>query len=238
MRQTICFLAAVFVTLLTSACGGGNSAPQNVMTDATPTPQQVSQGDLPNMVLTLSDLAAPYAAFVLDPAGSGPQTRDSVIKNACDPQRQASELDATGWVAQYNNEFGPATGGSPASDGTFLVTSGVDLFQDDSGAATAFQNTVTETLQWANTSCKGLNISVVQKFDFPTIGDESWGSNVSFTVPGGNPNQSGIVTTVISRRGRVIVNESLVRFGGFGLPDEAVRLARLIIQRMSGSPNL
>ena len=233
MRERLCFFAIAAVAVLVCACGGGNSAPQSVTKSASPTPRPVSQIDLPNMVITSADLAAPYSAFVLDPATSGQQTRDSVINNACDPKRQAAELAATNWVAQYDNEFGLAEGASAASDGTFLIGSGVDLFQDASGAAAAFQGVITETLQWANTECNGLNIGVVQKFDFPTIGDESWGSDANFTTLSGNRPLSGVVTTVVSRRGQVIVNESIVRFGSIGLADEAVRLTKLVVQRMS-----
>ncbi|MGA2286015.1 MAG: hypothetical protein ABSG55_07095 [Dehalococcoidia bacterium] len=245
MRKKMCFFAAA-VALLACACGGDSggstsqSATQSPIPTSVPTaaPPSVSQSDLPGMVLTADDLSAPYGDFVLDPTTSGVRPRDVVINDACDPQRQARELDSTNWVAEYASEWGPADETAVAPDGTFIINSSVDLFQNEAGAAAAFQDMIADELRWANSQCNGANIGSVEAFDFPTIGDESWGANATATFSGVSGLVSAVMTNVISRRGQVVISENTVRFGGQGLPDEAVRLARLIVQRMSGSPNL
>ena len=115
------FFPAAILAGVICACGGGNSVSQSVAPSASPIVRQVSQADLPNMVLAAGDLGAAYGGFVLDPAKSGPRTRDDVIKDDCNPQRQASELDETHWMAGYASEFAPASGSSESSDNTFLM---------------------------------------------------------------------------------------------------------------------
>ena len=187
MDRKLCFLPAAILVGLICACSGGDSdSPGTPTSPPSPTPQQVSQADLPNMVLTSADLGAAYSSFVVDSTKSGPQARNDVINNACDPQKRASELDATQWVATYDKEYGPASGASSSSDGTtLLIASSVDLFQDASGAALAFQDMIADTLQEANTECQGASIGRAETFEVPTIGDESWGGELHASVPNG-----------------------------------------------------
>gem|GEM_PF-4781176 len=63
-----------------------------------------------NMVLTPADLGDQYPALPLNSAESGPQTRDQVINAACDPKKQAVEMDETHWVAEYVNEYDSPSG--------------------------------------------------------------------------------------------------------------------------------
>jgi len=67
----------------------------------------------------------------------------------------------------------------------------------------------------------------------PTIGDESWGSETGFTDTVGSRTFSGVATIVISRKGQVLISESIARFGDTGAPDEAVRLTKLVVGRMN-----
>jgi hypothetical protein len=231
MDSKLWFLPAAILAALICACSGGNSVSQSVAKAASPTARQVSQADLPNMVLTSGDMGAAYTGFAVDSAQSGPQTRDDRINDACDPQKQASELDATRWVAGYDTELGPTSGASP--DGTFLIVSSVDLFEDANGSAEAFQQMIADSLGEANTECQGVNIGNVKEFAPPIIGDESWGSDASFTVPSDDQNLSGVLTTVIFRQGQVIVSVWVMRLGDAGAPDEAVRLAKALVERTS-----
>ena len=183
------------------------------------------------MVLAAGDLGGAYSGFALDPAKSGPRTRDELIKEDCNPQRQASELDETHWMAGYESEFAPASGSSESSDDTFFIASSANLFQDASGGALALQEMMSDALQKAHTECQGVNIGEVTKAEGPTFGDESWASEASFTVTTGNQTLSGVLTTVVFRQGQVIVSVGIARFGNTGVSDELVRLAKVLAER-------
>ncbi len=225
------FLPAAILAGVICACGGGNAVSQSVAPNASPTARQISQAELPNMVLAAGDLGAAYGGFALGPAKSGPQTRDDRINSDCNPQREASELDDTHWVAGYDSEFGPASASSASSDSTFLIASRADLFQDASGGALALQDMMADTLQKAHTECQGVSFGEVAKLEGPTIGDESWASEASFTVASGNATLSGVLTTVAFRQGQVTASVGIATLGNTGASDELVRLARVLAER-------
>ncbi len=183
-----------------------------------------------NMVLTPADLGDQYPDLFLNSAKSGPQTRDQVINAACDPAKQASEMDASRWVAEYINEYDNASGGS--SDPTFLILSQADLFQDAGGAVAMFKYAA-DTLASTSTECEGVDAGRGQLFDFPPIGDESVGANVDFTARRGGRTVSGVFTFVMARKGNALVSETVARYGSVGRQDEAVRLTKLIVDRMN-----
>ena len=234
MDGKLCFLPAAILVGLICACSGGDSvSPGTPTSPPTPTPRQVSQADLPNMALTSADLGPARSSFVVNSDKSGPQARNDVINDACDPQKRASELDATQWVASYNKQYDPASGASSSSDGVFAIGSTVDLFQDDKGAAAAFQDMIADMLQEANAECQGVSVGRVEKFEMPTIGDESWGGELHATVPNGAATISIVITTAAYRQGQLVANAMIARFGDTGVPDEAVRLAKALAQRTS-----
>ena len=233
MDGKLCLLPTAILTVFICACSGGDSVAQTAPKTASPTPRQVSQADLPNMALTSADLGPAHSSFVVDSDKSGPQTRNDIINDACDPQKRASELDATQWVASYDKEYDPASGASSSSDGVFAIGSTVDLFQDDKGAAAAFQDMIADALQEANTECQGASVGRVERFEVPTIGDESWGGDLHATVPNGADTLSIVITTAAYRQGQVVANAMIARFGDTGVPDETVRLAKALAQHTS-----
>ncbi len=161
-----------------------------------------------------------------------------VIEDACDPQRQARELVSTNWVAEYYTEFESPTEDGQAADGTFDISSSADLFVNEAGGAAGFKAMVGDELRAANSQCQSANMGSVTPFDFPTIGDESWGATATATFSGVSGLVSAVFTSVVARSGQVVVTVSIVQIGGQGLPDETERLAQLMIQRISGSPNV
>ena len=94
-------------------------------------------------------------------------------------------------MAGYDSEFGPASASSASSVGTFLIASSANLFQDASGSALALQQMMADTLQEAHTECQGVSFGEVAKLQGPTVGDESWASEASFTVASWERNPLG-----------------------------------------------
>ncbi len=182
------------------------------------------------MVLRAGDLPITYSTFALDPARSGAGTRENAISSSCDPNTGAV-FDASHELGGYGNDFRPSEGTQTASDGVFEISSGIHVFQDQTGAAMAFNYMADGISQLANTSCKGVSYGAVQKLDFPQIGDESWGAEVNATLPSGNQIVPVILTIAFSRKAQLIFRLNILRIGDSGLPDEAVHLLSSMVQR-------
>jgi hypothetical protein len=156
MGAAACIIAiAVFLGLLAMAGGGG-----------TDTASAITAEQLASLVLSQADLGPEYAGFQADATKSGTFTNEQAIAASCASEKESDQISRAGRISGYRMTHvvsalgasatpvaigsetpapgAPAPSSAEPTPSVFLVSTEVDLFRNQEGAARSLSNVTEE----------------------------------------------------------------------------------------------
>jgi hypothetical protein len=221
-------LSAVLVLVLGACVACGSGASKDQLAD-----REISDQELPLMVLPKSELGEPYQHFVGDGHFS---TNEDEIRDpeGRDPADIAADIERCGRMNGYYSAY-QSRESMISDDMLFAVTTGVELHKTAEGAC-GFTEVLHEEMQESiGRSYVGRTTKQVDSFDPGHIGDESLGLKVLVEVlsdPTDTVPSYWYVTVVVFCRGPIAGSVSIVRPEDTNVQDEVRDLAGKLERRI------
>ena len=204
-------LSAVLVTLLALSCGGGSDE------------ADVQESQLPNMLPSLEDLGPDYAGYRL--VQDTPYPNQQVLREAISAEGDAAALERfpriNGHIRAYEARLGPAA-----------AHFAVNLHKDAKAAKGYHSHVEKDTMASVGKDAPNKSkLLAAQPFDVKSVGEGASGAVLHVQAP---PGQTGemFLTTVGLYRGPIIGVVSIARADSTDAKEEALRLAKLLDQRI------
>jgi hypothetical protein len=215
-------LAGAVLLLAASGCGVLHGGPGK--------PQEVSREQLAIMVVPQSGLGKSYAKLELD-TDSGPESADEFADSSIDPDDTVDSVRKAGWRAGYSlGYYDSKVLGKKKHRGLLGAGTEVHLFESASAARADIVKTVQDYARFRGETIDGIKVGDSESFSVE-VGDEAWGLEGTITAGAFRFRQ----TTVAFRSGPVEGVASIVRTDGEGEQLEAIRLARVLAERVERS---
>ena len=161
------------LALATVGCHGGDDDKR-----IDDTARQISDDELAEMVLALTDFGAGYAGFQAE--DNGLRTIDQIVAGDLDPDDERADLERFGWASAYE-EFYANPQADNETSGVLAVGSTVNLFDTAQGADGYLEDSKEELTTQVGMSTGAVTIADIQKFD-AAVADEAVGAIVKGDV--------------------------------------------------------
>jgi hypothetical protein len=188
-------LAIALLAIATLGCGGDDKP-------ADDTARQISDDELADMTLALTDFGADYADFVAT-GDNGPRTLDDVAEDDFDPEDERADLERTAWASGYQEFYiNPQDEEEPSA---FFVGSSIDLFETAEGAADYLEDSRAElTTQIGKKGDNGFTLQETREFD-ADVADEAAGAVFEGSIETDQISSTSFwMTAVMFRHGRLV----------------------------------
>lgn len=217
-------LAAALLIAFAFACKSGGGG------DSDDASREVSDEELAEMVLALTDYGATYTGFDADDE-NGVATLDQRVEGDFDPEDERQDLEEYGWQSGYTQDY-MNTEAALGQAGVFVVGSDVSLFEDSEGAGGYFEDTKQEVTDMPGKTSEGVTIDDMESFAVDA-GDEAAGYAMTGSVEGDDGSTVDIWMTIAGfRHGRLIGSVALASFEERSSQDAIEGWARLMDRRM------
>jgi hypothetical protein len=215
-------IAASLLMLFALACksGGGGD-----------TSREITEEELTQMVLALTDYGGAYGGFEPD-SDNGFLTLEQRADEDFDPQTETQDLQQFGWTKTYAEDFVSSQAVEDRA-GVFLIGSTVDLYENVEGAGGHFDDTTAELSELAGKTSEGFTVDRVETFQ-SDVGDEAVGFIIDGTAEDEDGSEFAISAGGLAfRHGRLMGSLGFATFGDGSFEEELKRLAATMDQRIS-----
>ncbi|MDO8612219.1 MAG: hypothetical protein Q7R32_05270, partial [Dehalococcoidia bacterium] len=215
-------LAAALLMLFALACksGGGGD-----------TSREITDEELTQMVLALTDYGGAYGGFQTDDE-NGFLTLEQRADEDFDPQTETQDLQQFDWTKTYAEDFVSSQAVEDRA-GVYVIGSDVDLYTSADGAAEHFADSKAELSELAGKTSEGFTVDRVETFQ-SDVGDEAVGFNIDGTAEDEDGSKFAISAGGLAfRHGRLMGSLGFATFGDGSFEEELKRLAATMDQRIS-----
>lgn len=206
------------------ACGGGDS--EDV------TNREITDDDLSAMALPLAEMGPQYQDFEMS-EDVGFRSNDHVVENADDPEDEADDVEKFGRINGFEAPYLSADA-FINSEGVFMVTSDVELFEDAAGASDWLKDSLADMRDGVGTTSEGAYFERMEDFDPGDVGEEALAATVviSGSFGEGSTTRTMRGSLVLFRKGRLFCGTSVVRMDEVETSEDTIALARKLEDRV------
>ena len=190
-------LAIALLAIVTLGCqdGGDDKA-------ADDTAREISDDELADMVLDLTEFGADYASFQAED-DNGLRTLDKAVEGDLDPEDERADLQRFDWASAYE-EFYTNRQAAEEASGVYGVGSTVNLFETVQGAEGYVEDSRDELTTQVGFSTDTITVVDIQEFD-AAVADEAVGAIVKVDVePEQGSSEPIWMSAIMFRHGRLV----------------------------------